>query len=61
MQATETSRSWSVNDHERQRVLTEAFRVYENAIQCAINLKEDKRSVDYTSISSRQIHLVVRL
>jgi CHAT domain-containing protein len=56
MQAAETSRSWSVDDIERQRVLQEALSVYENAIQCAVNLKEYQRAVEYTErVRSRQL------
>ena len=44
MKAAETSRSWSVNDEERQRVLQSALSVYENAIQCAVNLKNYKQT-----------------
>lgn len=56
MQAAETSRSWSVDDTERQRVLQEALSIYENAIQCAINLKEYRRAIEYTErFRSRQL------
>jgi tetratricopeptide (TPR) repeat protein len=56
MQAVELSRSWSVNDEERQRVLKSALSVYENAIQCAVNLKDYKREIEYTErVRSRQL------
>jgi CHAT domain-containing protein len=56
MQAAETSRVWSMNDSERQRVLSKALSVYENAIQCAVNLKDYKRAIEYTErVRSRQL------
>ncbi len=56
MQSAETSRSWSVNDTERQRVLQTALSVYENAIQCAINLKDYRSAIEYTErVRSRQL------
>jgi CHAT domain-containing protein len=56
MQAVETSRSWSVNDEERQRVLRTALSVYENAIQCAINRKDYKLAIEYTErVRGRQL------
>jgi tetratricopeptide (TPR) repeat protein len=56
MEAAETSRSWSVDDTERQRVLQSALSVYENAIQCAVNLKNYKQAIEYTErIRSRQL------
>jgi CHAT domain-containing protein len=56
MQAAELSRLWSVDDDERQRVLREALSVYENAIQCAVNLKDYKLAISYTErIRSRQL------
>jgi CHAT domain-containing protein len=56
MEAAETSRSWSVNDEERQRVLQSALSVYENAIQCAVNLKDYQQAIEYTErVRSRQL------
>jgi CHAT domain-containing protein len=56
MEAAETSRSWSVDDTERQRVLQSALSVYENAIQCAVNLKNYKQAIEYTErVRSRQL------
>jgi CHAT domain-containing protein len=56
MQAAETSRSWSVNDSERQRVLKDALSVYENTIQCAVNLKDYQKAISYSErIRSRQL------
>jgi CHAT domain-containing protein len=54
--AAEISRSWSVNDTERQRVLQSALSVYENAIQCAVNLKNYRQAIEYTErFRSRQL------
>ncbi len=56
MEAAETSRSWSVNDTERQRILIDALIVYEDAIQCAINLGNYQLAIEYTErIRSRQL------
>jgi CHAT domain-containing protein len=56
MEAAETSRRWSVNDTERQRVLQSALSVYENAIQCAVELKNYKQAIEYTErVRSRQL------
>jgi CHAT domain-containing protein len=56
MRAAETSRSWSLDDNERQRVLREALDVYEDAIQCAINLKNYQLAIEYTErVRSRQL------
>jgi CHAT domain-containing protein/tetratricopeptide (TPR) repeat protein len=56
MKAAELSRSWSVDDSERQRVLRDALSVYENAIQCAVNLKKYQRAIEYTErVRSRQL------
>jgi CHAT domain-containing protein len=56
MQAVETSRSWSVDDSERQRVLGEGLSVYENAIQCAVQLRNYPKAIEYTErIRSRQL------
>ncbi len=56
MQAVETSRSWVVNEETRQQLLTDALSVYENAIQCAINLKNYPQAIQYTErIRSRQL------
>jgi CHAT domain-containing protein len=56
MEAAETSRSWSVDDTERQRVLQSALSVYENTIQCAVNLKNYRQAIEYTErVRSRQL------
>jgi CHAT domain-containing protein len=56
MQAAETSRSWSVNDGERQRILMKALSIYENAIQCAVRLGDYQLAIEYTErIRSRQM------
>jgi CHAT domain-containing protein len=56
MQAVETSRSWVVNEASRQQLLTDAISVYENAIQCAINLQNYPQAIQYTErIRSRQL------
>jgi CHAT domain-containing protein len=56
MQAAETSRIWSVNDTERQRILTQALSIYENAIQCAVNLNNYQQAIEFTErIRSRQL------
>jgi tetratricopeptide (TPR) repeat protein len=38
IQAAETSRSWAIDEDERQRIIREALSVYENTIQAQINL-----------------------
>jgi CHAT domain-containing protein len=56
MQAVETSRSWIVNEKNRQQLLNDALSVYENAIQCAINLGNYAQAIQYTErIRSRQL------
>ena len=56
MQAVETSRSWVVNEENRQQLLKDALSVYENAIQCAINLGNYPQAIQYTErIRSRQL------
>jgi CHAT domain-containing protein/tetratricopeptide (TPR) repeat protein len=57
MQAVETSRSWVVNEESRQELLQNALSIYENAIQCAINLQNYPQAIQFTErIRSR--HLV---
>ncbi len=48
MQASETLHHWSVDDPERQRIFQTAHGIYENAIQSAINLKNDQQAIAYT-------------
>jgi CHAT domain-containing protein len=56
MYAVENSRNSSVNDKERQRILSNALSVYESAIQCAIQLGNIKQAIEYTErIRSRQL------
>ncbi len=56
MQSVETSRSWIINEDSRQQLLKDALSVYENAIQCAINLGNYPQSIQYTErIRSRQL------
>jgi CHAT domain-containing protein len=56
MQAVETSRSWVVNEQIRQQLLNDALAVYENAIQCAINIGNYPQAIQYTErIRSRQL------
>jgi CHAT domain-containing protein len=56
MQAVETSRSWVVNEENRQQLLKDAISIYENAIQCAINLGNYAQAIQYTErIRSRQL------
>jgi CHAT domain-containing protein len=38
IEAAETSRSWAIDEEERQRIIREALSVYENTIQAQINL-----------------------
>jgi CHAT domain-containing protein len=56
MEAAETSRNWVTNDDRRQEILQSALSVYENAIQCAVNLKNYKQAIEYTErVRSRQL------
>jgi CHAT domain-containing protein len=56
MKSVETSRSWVINEQTRQQVLKDALSVYENAIQCAINLSNYPLAIQYTErIRSRQL------
>jgi tetratricopeptide (TPR) repeat protein len=56
MAAAETSRSWAIDDDRRQEILKEALSVYENAIQCAVNLQNYPQAIQYTErVRSRQL------
>jgi CHAT domain-containing protein len=56
MQAVETSRSWVINEDSRQQLLQDALAIYENAIQCAINLGNYPQAIQFTErIRSRQL------
>jgi tetratricopeptide (TPR) repeat protein len=55
MQSVETSRSWVVNEESRRELLENALSIYENAIQCAINL-QNSQAIEFTErIRSRQL------
>jgi CHAT domain-containing protein/tetratricopeptide (TPR) repeat protein len=56
MQAVETSRSWALNDESRQELSKNALSIYENAIQCAINLQNYSQAIQFTErIRSRSL------
>jgi CHAT domain-containing protein len=56
MQAVETSRSWVLNEESRQELLKDALSIYENAIQCAINLQNYPQAIQFTErIRSRRL------
>jgi hypothetical protein len=56
MQSAETSRSWSIGENERQRIVWDALSVYENAIQCAVELKNYTQAIEYTErVRARQL------
>ncbi|MGD1702808.1 CHAT domain-containing protein [Dapis sp. BLCC M229] len=49
--AVELSRSWSKDDDRRQQILAESIDVYQNIIQCFINLKQYEKAVEYAERS----------
>jgi CHAT domain-containing protein len=56
MDAVETARSWAVDDSRRREILRDALNIYENAIQCAVNLQNYAKAIQYTErIRSRQL------
>jgi CHAT domain-containing protein len=56
MKAVETSRIWVLNDESRQELLKDALSIYENAIQCAINLQNYPQAIQFTErIRSRSL------
>jgi CHAT domain-containing protein len=56
MQAVETSRHLLVDEQQRQEMLDGAHSIYENAIQCAINLQNYPQAIQYTERSrTRQL------
>jgi CHAT domain-containing protein/ribosomal protein S17E len=57
IQAAETSRSWSVDEDEKQRIIREALSVYENTIQAQINLGQIGEAI-ITSERARSRQLV---
>jgi CHAT domain-containing protein len=57
MEAVETSRSWSVDKDERQRIIREALSVYENTIQAQIKLGQIGEAI-ITSEKARSRQLV---
>jgi CHAT domain-containing protein/predicted LPLAT superfamily acyltransferase len=57
IQAAETSRSWAINEDERQRIVREALSVYENTIQAHINLGQIEEAIE-TSERARSRQLV---
>jgi CHAT domain-containing protein/tetratricopeptide (TPR) repeat protein len=56
IQAAETSRSWAVDEDERQRIIQEALLVYENTIQAQINLGQIGEAIVTSELArSRQL------
>ncbi len=56
MESVETSRSWVLDEQRRKKLLENALSVYQNAIQCAINLQNYPQAIQYTErIRSRQL------
>jgi CHAT domain-containing protein/tetratricopeptide (TPR) repeat protein len=57
IQAVEQTRTWASSDDRRQEVLEHAIGVYENALQCYINLEQYQEAILLTE-QSRSRHLV---
>ncbi|MGB3510224.1 MAG: tetratricopeptide repeat protein [Microcoleaceae cyanobacterium] len=49
--AVELIRSWSQDDDRRQEILENAIGVYENIVQCCVNLQQYDKAVEYTERS----------
>ena len=49
--AVELSRSWATNDDRRQQILEEAIDVYQNIIQCFVNLQQYAQAFEYAERS----------
>ena len=47
IQAVEKSRSWATSDDLRQQILAESIRVYEKAIQAAVNNNQLEKAIEY--------------
>jgi CHAT domain-containing protein len=51
IQSIETSQNWVVDEQQRQEMLKDALSIYENALQCAINLQNYPQAIQYTERS----------
>ena len=49
--AVELSRSWATNDDRRQEILEKAIDVYQNIIQCFVNLQQYAQAFEYAERS----------
>lgn len=49
--AVELIRSWSKDDDRRQEILAESIDIYQNIIQCFINLKQYDKAIEYAERS----------
>jgi CHAT domain-containing protein len=47
MQAVETSHNWVVDEQQQQEMRKDALTIYENAIECAINLENYPQAIEY--------------